>query len=112
MSGKDATYLAANSGDSGDSIDPAFFEQVSQFAHVGMMFLVTTLCADLSYRLHHRWIGLIVGLVGCTVYAAWHEFIHDPVAENAITRGSDSRDFAFLMLGTVTAALVYRFLVL
>jgi VanZ family protein len=96
----------------GQQIDPKFFEQVAQFAHFGMMFAVTTVCADLSYKLGHKWIGLIVGLVGCAIYAALHEFWYDPRYEDAVTRGSDMMDFLFLMLGAVSAGLVYRFLVL
>jgi hypothetical protein len=95
-----------------NAIDPKFFNRVAQFAHVGMMFLVTTVCADLSYKLGHRLIGVVVGVAGCTLYATWHEFIWDPEMENPLTRGSDAEDFCFLITGALSAAVVYRFLVL
>ena len=90
----------------GSNIDPKFFNTVAQFAHFGMMFTVTTICITVFSLLHHRFIGEIVGGVGCLIYAAIHEFIWDPREENAVTRGSDLQDFIFLVAGSMSALLV------
>jgi hypothetical protein len=85
-----------------NGIDPKFFNQVAQIAHTsttfGISYLVTT---------KFGWWGFLASAVGVVAYAAWHEFIHDPEAENAATRGSDLQDFCFLCLGPVIAALMY-----
>jgi VanZ family protein len=93
-----------------DDIDPKFFNVVAQIAHFGAMYTVTNIFSVVSGRfLHHRWAGLILGIVACVSYATWHEFFWDPTHENAATRGSGLEDFIFLVLGSVVAALVYSF---
>ena len=51
--------------------------------------------------------GLIVAGLGEIPYAVWHEYYYDPRFENAATRGSDTEDFIFLMLGLLSAAGVF-----
>ncbi len=113
---KTATYLKFKLRKRGiggaDDIDPKFFNIVAQIAHFGAMYTVTNIFSVVSHRLiHHRWAGLIFGMVACVGYATWHEFFWDPTHENPATRGSDLEDFIFLVLGSIVAALVYSFLI-
>lgn len=89
----------------GDVIDPKFFETVAAYAHFGMMFTVTTALGLLGNRFEHRIYGTVAGLVVCLIYASVHEFWYDPKYENAVTRGSDLVDFAWLMGGSAVACL-------
>ena len=97
---------------SNEGIDPKFFNLVAQIAHFGAWFAVMIVCATISNKLHHQWIGVIVAVCANIPYATWHEFFWDPVHENAATRGSDLEDFGFLLLGGLAGFLVYRFLIL
>jgi hypothetical protein len=108
-----AKHIAAQlKAATGSDIDPKFFNQVSQFAHFGMMYFVMTLCSALSARfLPHWWVGLIWGFAISLAYGIWHEFFWDPKMESPATRGSDLEDFFFLEFGAVIGALVYVFLI-
>lgn len=99
---KRAEQLARDAG----GIDPKFFNQVSQFAHFGMMFFVCMLVGTVGALAEHPWSGVITGFLVCTGYATVHEFWYDPKFENAETRGSDLEDFVFLMIGASAAVLV------
>jgi VanZ family protein len=110
---KTALYLAAKvKQQTGDDIDPKFFNFVAQIAHFGAWFFVMILCSTVSNKLHHQWIGSIVAVCANVPYATWHEFFWDPVHENAATRGSDLEDFSFLLLGAVVGFFVYLLLIL
>ena len=85
-----------------NGIDPAFFNQVAQFAHFGTMFSLAITVAIFAGKL-----GLIAVGILEFLYAALHEFVWDPREENAATRGSDLEDFAFLMLGLACACVVW-----
>jgi hypothetical protein len=87
---------------SSNQIDPKFFNEVSQFAHWGVMFSIA-----LSLAVFFGWWGLLVAALGEIPYGIWHEYYYDPHFENVATRGSDTEDFCFLMLGLVSAALVF-----
>ena|SRR6202035_1267251 len=89
--------------DTGNTIDPKFFYQVSDFAHFGMMFFVTTLVAFLMRWASHFYLGLVLGFSICLIYAIVHEFWYDVRFESPITRGSDWRDFGFLLVGSLSA---------
>lgn len=85
-----------------NEINPKFFNEVSQLAHWGVMFSIAiTLAIFLGGK------GLIVAGLGEIPYAVWHEYYYDPRFENAATRGSDTEDFIFLMLGFLSAAVVF-----
>jgi predicted outer membrane lipoprotein len=85
-----------------NGIDPAFFNQVAQFAHFGTMFTLAITCAIFAGKL-----GLVIAMVFGVIYALWHEFYYDPRNENPATRGSDLEDFGFLLGGLAVAALVW-----
>jgi hypothetical protein len=85
-----------------DAIDPKFFDQVAQIAHIATTFGIAYVAVT-----KFGWWGLLVATVGILIYASWHEFIHDPEKENAATRGSDLEDFLFLVGGPVLAAIVH-----
>ena len=85
-----------------NGIDPKFFNEVSQFAHWGVMFSIA-----ITLAIFFGWKGLLVAGLGEIPYAVWHEYYYDPRFENAATRGSDTEDFIFLMLGLVSAASVF-----
>jgi hypothetical protein len=91
-------------------IDPEFFNTVSQFAHFGMMFTVTTIVVLLANAMNHMLRGMYLSFLLCLVYSVLHEFWWDPTHENKLTRGSDFEDFAFLMAGCSTAELLFYFL--
>ena len=88
------------------SIDPKFFNTVSQFAHFGMMFFGTVLIGTLFALAEHPFSGVLTGFMACTGYAVIHEFWYDPRYEDAETRGSDLEDFVFLMLGSCAGVIV------
>jgi hypothetical protein len=85
-----------------NTIDPKFFNQVAQIAHTSATFGISYIAVT---KFH--WWGFLVASVGIVIYAVWHEFIHDPIAENPATRGSDLEDFIFLCFGPALAALIY-----
>jgi hypothetical protein len=85
-----------------NGIDPAFFNQVAQFAHAFTMFGLAVTCAIFAGSL-----GLIIAVIFGTIYAALHEFVWDPQEENPATRGSDLEDFGFLLLGLSVACVVW-----
>jgi hypothetical protein len=87
-----------------NGIDPAFFNQVAQFAHFGTMFSIA-----ITLAIFWGWVGLAVAMVGEVGYASWHEFYYDPRHENSATRGSDLEDFAFLIAGNAVAWSVWAF---
>ncbi|MGA7919065.1 MAG: hypothetical protein WCA38_05285 [Candidatus Acidiferrales bacterium] len=86
--------LAAN------SIDPKFFNEVSQFAHffsAATVYLSFRIVAVHLHKFSWKWTWIIVA---CGVaLAAWKEFWYDKHDENKATRGSDLEDFTFYMLG-------------
>jgi hypothetical protein len=85
-----------------NGIDPAFFNQVAQFAHFGTMFTIA-----ITVTIFAGTLGLIAVGILEFVYAALHEFVWDPREENSATRGSDLEDFAFLMLGYAMSCVVW-----
>ena len=87
-------------------IDPKFFNLVAQFAHFGMMFFVTVVIGILFLRFDHEFVGILVGFLVCSVYAAVHEFWWDPTHEDPETRGSDLQDFVFLVLGSCAGVVI------
>lgn len=104
---KRARQLAAAAG---GGIDPKFFDFVSQCAHVGITFMVTTVIGLVGKNLRHPYSSLGVGFGLCFVYAAIHEFYWDPTHEDAETRGSDVEDFIFLVCGALAACLCLIYL--
>jgi hypothetical protein len=86
-----------------DGIDPAFFNQVSQFAH-----FFTSAFLVFSAGVFFGWGVMTAVFVLCVSYAAWHEFWYDPRYENAATRGSDLEDFAFLVSGDLIGVAMWR----
>lgn len=99
-------FAAIAKEQTGNEIDPKFFNSVSQYAHFGMMFFVTVFSGTVSALWYHPYAGILVGFLGCTLYALIHEFWYDPQFENAETRGSDLEDFVFLMLGSCAGAVI------
>ena len=99
---KETKKLSTGPGTSTDVIDPKFFDLVSQFAHFFAMYALTFTAGKFW---HWRGIEIVGGL--CVLYAAFHEFIWDPLMENKLTRGSDLEDFFFLVLGVAVAVGVY-----
>jgi hypothetical protein len=88
-------------------IDPKFFNEVAQFAHVGvagLIYLTVGVIALKQGLFSWKWYGPLVG-VGVAL-AAWKEGYYDPRHENAATRGSDLEDFSFYMLGILIAQVV------
>jgi hypothetical protein len=77
-----------------NQISPKFFNQVAQIAHFFAMYALTF---TLAVFFGARW-G-VIALALCVIYALVHEFIWDPLEENAATRGSDLVDFSFLVAG-------------
>jgi hypothetical protein len=82
-----------------NTIDPKFFDQVAQIAHFSFWDNLSTKAWLIGLLLGHPFMALVaVGL--CDLwYASWHEFYWDPRHENSATRGSDIRDWKFLMGG-------------
>jgi hypothetical protein len=81
-------------------IDPAFFNEVSQFAHTGiagLVYLVIGHVAQTMGLFHWWWFATLAG-VGVAL-AGWKEGYWDPRHENAATRGSGLQDFSFYILG-------------
>ena len=91
--------------ETGNYIDPKFLNTVSQYAHFGMMFTVTTILGLLGFHFGHLITMTVIGVAVCLIYAAIHEFLWDPKMENAATRGSDLQDFIFLAAGSGVACL-------
>jgi hypothetical protein len=83
-------------------ISEKFFDYVSQMAHWATMAF-----GSLSLALFFGLPGVVVGNFVGIAYAGWHEFYWDPRHENAETRGSDIRDFVFLLLGLAIGDIVY-----
>ena len=83
-------------------ISEKFFDYVSQMAHWATMAFWS-----LTLGLFFGFAGIIVSNVLGIAYAAWHEFYWDPRHENAETRGSDTEDFLFLLLGLAIGDVVY-----
>ena len=77
-----------------NTISPADFDRNSQIAHVA-----TTACVVFVCGVFFGVVGILGSGSGCTCYALWHEFWYDPRDENVATRGSDAKDFFFLMTG-------------
>ena len=89
------------------SINEKFFDYVSQMAHWATMAF-----GSLTLALFFGFPGVVVSNVLGITYAAWHEFYWDPRHENAETRGSDVRDFLFLLLGLAIGDIVYALAVI
>jgi hypothetical protein len=88
-------------------IDPAFFYEVSQFAHAGVAGLIYLSIGHIAQKhnfFHWYWYGALIGLG--VVAAAVKEFYYDPRFENEATRGSDLEDFSFYMLGILISQIV------
>jgi hypothetical protein len=93
-------------------VDPRFFNQVAQIAHFSAWFTLVVFVSTLCWRLTGRvWLGPIIAGVANLVYATWHEYVWDPIHENAVTRGSDFEDWAFLVAGGTVGFLFYFFLI-
>lgn len=90
----------ASSGE--NVIDPKFFNFVAQVAH-----FFTTYGIVLTFGKFWHWTGIAIASPLCVAYAALHEFWWDPRHENAVTRGSDLEDFAFLIAGVAAAVVAY-----
>lgn len=89
------------------TIDPKFFNQVSQWAHWGVactLYLTFAIVLHHFGRLHVEDM-IIVDVFGVTL-AAWKEFFYDEHYENDETRGSSLEDFSFYLLGISTANLI------
>jgi len=84
-----------------NQIDPKFFDQVAQIAHFSTTYAI---CFTFAAFGSLRWALLM--LLACTVYGLIHEFVWDPREENAITRGSDLKDFLYLMGGAINGFLL------
>jgi hypothetical protein len=87
-------------------ISPAFFNEVSQFAHTGVVGYIYLAIGHVAQRrgfFHWSWYGVLIG-VGVAL-AAWKEGYYDVHHENAATRGSGLEDFAFYMVGILIAVL-------
>lgn len=83
-------------------IDPKFFDFVAQIAHFSATYAIV-----LSFGKFWGWTGIAVAAPICAIYAAVHEFWYDPRYENPVTRGSDLKDFLFLVAGAAAAVVVY-----
>lgn len=96
---KEAVVAQGNSQQVPDpnQISPKFFDQVAQIAHFFALYALNfTFVAFFGFK--WLWLAFVLSLL----YAVIHEFVYDPLEENAATRGSDMRDFIFLMLGAAT----------
>jgi hypothetical protein len=89
------------------SIDAGFWNFVAQCAHFSTTYALT-LTAMLFTKMQskHRWMVVFGSIL---LYAGVHEFILDPIYENAATRGSDLEDFCFLVAGSVVAEIAAHF---
>jgi hypothetical protein len=88
-------------------IDPAFFNEVAQFAHAGVacsIYLSIGYIAEKHSVFSWLWYGILI-LTG-VVAAGVKEFWYDANFENQATRGSDLEDFSFYVLGIVIAVIV------
>lgn len=91
-----------------NTINPRFFDFVAQMAHWGVLFSLNIIVGLVAL-----WLGswLVYSAFGASLaYATWHEFWHDPRYENEATRGSDLKDFFFLMLGSCAALIAFEIL--
>lgn len=91
-------------------IDPKFFDLVSQFAHFFTMYSLALTLGLVGKRTGHTVLCVALSAAVYIMYAAIHEFYWDPRHENAATRGSDLRDFAFLVGGGISGNLATLFL--
>ena len=85
-----------------DVISPTDYEVSSQFAH---FFTAAFLVTALGHFCGH--IGIILGAVGMTAWAAIKEFWYDVKHENPLVRGSSPLDFAMYMAGNVIAVALW-----
>src|ERR1035437_8979040 len=81
-----------------DLISPAYFDMVSQFAHL----FTTAFISLVAWLFFGAWAFAVTG-PGIAAYGAWHEFVFEPRYNNRATRGSDVEDFLFLVGGIVLA---------
>jgi hypothetical protein len=86
-----------------DAINPAFFDFVAQMAHFFTWYAIS-----LTLLVFWGWKGGIVASVVCVAYASIHEFVWDPRMENQATRGSDVRDFFFLLFGNAVSWIAWE----
>ncbi len=91
-------------------IDPKFFDQVSQFAHFFTMYSLALTLGLIGKRTGHALICFALSVVVYITYAAIHEFYWDPRHENEATRGSDLKDFVFLVAGGISGNVATLFL--
>lgn len=91
-------------------IDPRFFDLVSQFAHFFTMYSLALTLGLIGKRTGHALLYVALSAVVYITYAAIHEFHWDPRHENAATRGSNLKDFAFLVVGGISGNLATLFL--
>lgn len=91
-------------------IDPKFFDLISQIAHFFTMYSLALTLGLIGKRTGHMLLFLTLSMVVYIAYAAIHEFYWDPRHENAATRGSDLKDFAFLIAGGLSGNLATLFL--
>ena len=91
-------------------IDSKFFDLVSQFAHFFTMYSLALTLGLIGKRTGHALLYLALSVAVYITYAAIHEFYWDPRHENAATRGSDLKDFAYLVGGGILGNLATLFL--
>jgi hypothetical protein len=91
-------------------IDSKFFDLVSQFAHFFTMYSLALTVGLIGKRTGHALLYHALSVAVYITYAAIHEFYWDPRHENAATRGSDLKDFAYLVGGGISGNLATLFL--
>jgi hypothetical protein len=90
-----------------NTISPAFFNFVSQMAHIGIPGLIYLSIAYIAQKysfFNWKWYGALI-VVG-VLLAAWKEGWYDPRHENAATRGSGLLDFSCYMIALAIPVIV------
>jgi hypothetical protein len=86
-----------------DVIDPKIFDRVAQFSHVGWGLAIIFGVRALTKRTSRLYLWAVV--VWTTV-AAFSEFYWDARYQTPAVRGSDTKDFLFMVGGAVVAVLL------
>jgi hypothetical protein len=82
-----------------DVITDREFQVSSQFAHFFTAAYLVSQCGRWGHK------GLIIGVVGMTIWASLKEGVYDHYWESPADRGSSWLDWSFYMLGTLAGLL-------